>query len=103
VYVTVVCELPKVVGGTSWWWRVAIGLSAFFFSFWLLLLYIVLRQSEPEVVRDETVFRLPVPVAADRQAQFRELSQWELRQYFCSFPVYARLLDEYPAAHLSVR
>src|SRR5687768_469304 len=41
VYVTVVCELPHVVGGTSWWWRVAIGLGAFLFSFWLLVLYIL--------------------------------------------------------------
>ncbi len=102
VYVTVVCELPKVMGHTSWWRSALVTLGAFAISIWLLPMYLIVARGEPEVVGDETVFRLPVPVAADRQAQFRELSPAELRQYFCSIPLYARLLEEYPLATLSV-
>ena len=95
VHITVVCEVPRTSGGFNWWWLLVIGLYS-------LPLYFLASRQEPEVVGNETVFRLPVPVAADRQAQVRDFSESQLYQLLGTVPLYAQLLSEYPQARVSL-
>jgi hypothetical protein len=101
MHLTVVCEEPRVIGGTGWWQAFFIGLSALT-SVWLLAAHALDSRSSPVVVLPETVFRLPVPIAADRQSLIRGYSQHELRALLCTVPMYAELLLEFPQARLSV-
>jgi hypothetical protein len=102
IHITVVCDVPRPSGGFSWSWQVILMVAAFFVSCWLLPLYLIISRDQPQVLGSETVFRLPVPVAADRQAQVRDYSEIELFRLLWTVPLYAQLLTEYPQARVSL-
>jgi len=102
LYLTVVCEEPRLRGNSSWWGLLFIGAGAFLVSLWLLPVYLLASREEPEVIAPETVFRLPVPIASDRQAQIRDYRESELRELLCTVPLYAQLLAEFPQARISL-
>lgn len=102
VHLTVVCEQPRVSGGHTWWWLVFAGIGAFCVSWWMLPLYLLTAHRRTVIVGPETVFRLPVPVASDRQSQVRDFKEAALRELLCTVPLYAELLSEFPRARVSL-
>ena len=95
VYVTVVCEVPRATGGFNWWWLIVLGLYS-------LPLYYLASRDEPQMHGSETVFRLPIPIATECQAQVRNFTAGQLYQLLLTVPLYAQLLSEYPQARVAL-
>jgi hypothetical protein len=69
------------------------------------LLYLVeaRREADGELVGRDTTVRVPLRVAGDFHRDLaRRASQRRLRRLLRSVPIYARLLDEYPRATVTV-
>lgn len=92
---TIVLEKPYTTGGYSWWWLLLIGL-------WSIPLYIIASRESGEVQGQELLVRVPLRIVAHHQQEVRKLPAWQLKNLISTVPLYASLLDEYPAAEVHV-
>jgi hypothetical protein len=98
---TVVCEAPQRKKDYSLFWLLLLG----FFSMCsaiVISIYVLAVRERPEVVGNETVIRLPLPIAKECQPHVQRFNQLQLRNLLSSVPEYEELLRAYPNAVIHV-
>jgi len=68
----------------------------------VISIYVLASRERPEIVVNETIVRLPLPIAQFCQPQVQRFSQLQLRHLLCSVPEYEELLRTYPNATIHV-
>ncbi|MCA9269712.1 MAG: hypothetical protein KDA41_14630 [Planctomycetales bacterium] len=105
--VQVQCETKYIKGFSAgpWKWIFVIGSVLFlpFWWVWLLVGHSILRERREEFGRDVSV-RIPLRVDERcRESLQSTANRRLLRELLDIEPIYSRLLDEYPQAHVSAR
>jgi hypothetical protein len=101
-YVKIQCESVWIRStGTSNWWLI---LLVPILPFWSLLRVLTLQAPgrTREYLGRDTFVSVPVSVCNVQQDRLRWMSPWELSRLLRKIPIYAKLLDEYRGARLSV-
>jgi hypothetical protein len=78
--------------------------TAFFLPFWWLWIILSARMLDqrPEDFGRNTEVSIPIRVCREQQSRLRHMGSWELSELLRRIPIYAKLLDEYRGAKLSV-